>query len=276
MKRKINYVVAVCALACALLNPLAASAGETVRIDCETLPTTDTWIDGTLNVNEFHYYPIEVLTVGKLTIRVQSFFDYCRADILDEDLVSFAVKQYLNGSAGAPATVDFTYYVEPGTYYVRCTGEAGHEGSYRIKALFDEIESTESEPNDDYTTAYPLQKGIEIYGVHTREDAHDFYTFEVEQGQEVKLTVSVADSFKTHLKVYDSDLQLLDEIYDGVAFAEAKTYTYQKSLDAGVYYIDMNTIYTDEGAGPYWIRLGEKTASQQTESTESDKSSPVS
>lgn len=253
-----------------LLCGYAVQAEETVRIDCDILPITDEWVEGTLGINEYHYYPIEISGVGKLTVTAQSFFDYYRVDILDADLVSFATQQYIDGSAGRPATVDFTFYVDEGTYYVRCTGEAGREGEYRVKALFEEVESTEEEPNDDYKTAQPLQEGVQIQGVHTRNDEHDYYMFEISERQDVSLTIHVPDSSKTRFNFYDDDMVLLDEVYDGVAFAEEKTYVYSKNLEPGVYYIDMTTIYTDEGVGPYWIRWGEEKDKQQMAGTEAE------
>lgn len=245
-------------------------ADESVRVDFDPLPITDTWVEGDLEVNEYHYYPIEIPTVGKLTIYAQSFFDYYRVDILNADLLSFAKQENVNGSAGSPVTVDFTFYAEPGTYYARCTGEAGREGAYRLKACFEEIETTEAEPNDDYQTAQPLQEGIKVEGIHTRNDVHDYYTFEIKEEQEIQLTVHVLDSAKTHLKLYDGDMVLLDEVYDGVAFAEEKSYVYEKSLEAGTYYVDLCNEYSDGGGGPYWIRLGDEIESQSIEVLESE------
>ena len=268
MKKSLGWIC--CLLMIIMICGSTVSADDSVRIDFDMLPTTDTWVDGELRIDEYHYYPMELTGTGKLNVRAQTFFDYFRVDILDEDLVSFATEQYINGTAGDPKTVDFEFYLEKGVYYIRCTGEAQREGAYRLKANFEEIESTEEEPNNDYQSAQIIQEGEEIKGIQTKNDEHDFYQFVVDKKKDVKLTVSVEDSSKTHLKLYNEDLILLDEVYDGVAFAEKKTYVYEKTLDAGTYYIDMTTIYTETGCGPYQLRLGERLQKDQAQEIEEE------
>lgn len=232
-----------------------AKADDSARIQFDPVPLDDFWVDGRLDLNEYHYYPVEITATGKLKITAQSFFEYFRTDILDADYVRFAEKGNINGSNGTPATVEFEYYLEPGTYYIRCTGEAGRSGDYRVKALYEELESTEEEPNDDYKMAQLLEAGTEIRGIHTRNDEHDYYKIILEKETDIKLIVSVQDSFTTRFRFYDEDLIMLDEIYDGVAFAEEKSYSYERILPAGTYYIDMIALDVDTGGGPYELCL---------------------
>lgn len=231
-------------------------AQETSRIDFDPLPVTDTWVDGTImGENEYHYYPLEVLKTGKVRVRVQAFCDCMRADILDKDYVQLIKRDYIRGSVGEPATEDIEFYAEPGTYYVRCCQEARYYGiqlggDYRIKVETEDLGCNEQEPNDDYKTAQSLENGVEITGVNTIYDEHDYYKFEIEDEKNVKILVKAKNTYQTHFYIYDSDMVSMEHINGGES-----PYLYEAVLQPGTYYIDMKIENTVDGCGEYGLRL---------------------
>ena len=190
---------------------------------------------------EYHYYPFTVEQVGLVTVRAQLF---CagRVQLLDADLIRWD-EGYFNGSAGAPETKDFVYYLEPGTYYV-CVGNDSSQGDFRIKGILESCPSTETEDNDDYLGAQALPSGETLSGVLTQWDEHDYYTFTLDAETQVYLTANTTlESLMPNLMLYDGDMVKVSEKYGFKGYAEEMT------LSAGTYYIDICG-----NKGPYTIK----------------------
>ena len=174
-------------LALLLALPTAALADDTQFIEHAPFALDDTWVNGSTRPGEYHYYPFTVEQVGLVTVRAQLF---CagRVQLLDADLIEWD-EGYFNGSAGAPETKDFVYYLEPGTYYV-CVGNDSSQGDFRIKGILESCPSTETEDNDDYLGAQALPSGETLSGVLTQWDEHDYYTFTLDVEAQVYLTAN--------------------------------------------------------------------------------------
>lgn len=226
-----------------------ALADDTVRVDFDPLPLTGTWVDGVLEENEYHYYPIVLTETGKLSIKYQSFFEYSYAGFLSADL-EVIYETYARGTMGAPETYSFEYYLQPGNYYIRCAGNPNSRGEYRIKAEFQALETDEIEPNDNYHEAQAIGDGDAVAGVTTRNDLHDYYCFELTGERAVRIVCNVDNgSGSQTFKLYDPDLVPMTEHYC------PQGYVFEDTLKAGVYYIDICTTSADNGIGGYVLKL---------------------
>lgn len=228
-------------LALLLALPAAALADDTQFIEHAPFALDDTWVNGSTRPGEYHYYPFTVEQVGLVTVRAQLFCGG-RAQLLDADLIEWD-EGYFNGTAGAPETQDFVYYLEPGTYYV-CVGNDSSQGDFRLKGILEPCASTEAGDNDTYLGAQALPSGETLSGVLTQWDEHDYYAFTLEAETQVYLTANTTlESLMPNLMLYDGDMVKLSEEYGFKGYAEEMT------LPAGTYYIDICG-----NKGPYTLK----------------------
>ena len=236
--RRIALLLCLLVLA---LGAGAALAEDSQFIEHEPLTLDGVWAEGATRPGEYHYYPFTVEEVGLATVRVQLFCGG-RAQIMDGDLIQWD-EHYFNGSAGAPETHDFIYYLEPGTYYL-CVGNGSSQGDYRLKATLEPCLSDETPNNDDYLGAQVLPSGETLNGVLTQWDEHDYYTFTLDAETQVYLTANTTlESLMPNLMLYDGDMVKVSEKYGFKGYAEEMT------LSAGTYYIDICG-----NKGPYTIK----------------------
>ena len=234
-----RFVLLLLALLLAL--PAAAMADDSQFVEHEPFALDDAWVEGSTRPGEYHYYPFTVEQVGLVTVRAQLF---CagRVQLLDADLIRWD-EGYFNGSAGAPETKDFVYYLEPGTYCV-CVGNDSSQGDFRIKGILESCPSTEMGDNDTYLGAQALPSGETLSGVLTQWDEHDYYTFTLDAETQVYLTANTTlESLMPNLMLYDGDMVKVSEKYGFKGYAEEMT------LPAGTYYIDICG-----NKGPYTLK----------------------
>lgn len=241
--KRLGIRILAMAIALAAACASAALADTTARIDHEPIAVNADWAEGEMRPDEYHYHPFTVEEVGLVTVRVQAFYGNASFDLLDADLVSWKTT-YLSGSAGAPATTDLAYYLEPGDYYVRSNGASNAQGDYRVKVVFAPCASSENEPNDDYHGAQPLSSGATASGVLTEWDEHDYYAFSLREETEVYMTANTESESSQALTLYDGDMVKLDVVYGLNGYAE------ERLLPAGDYYIDISG-----PKGPYTLRV---------------------
>ena len=214
-----------------LALPAAAMADDSQFIEHEPFALDDSWVEGSTRPGEYHYYPFIVEKVGLVTVRVQMFCGG-HVELLDADLIEWD-EGYFNGSAGAPETQDFVYYLEPGVYCLR-NGSDNSQGDFRIKGIFEPCPSTETAESDDYLGAQALPSGETLSGVLTEWDGHDFYTFTLDAEEQVYLTANTTlESLMPNLTLYDGDMVKMSEEYGFKGYAE------EFLLPAGTYYIDV-------------------------------------
>ena len=224
-----KFVLMLLALLLAL--PAIALADDTQFIEHEPFALDDSWVDGSTRPGEYHYYPFIVEEVGLVTVRVQMFCGG-HVELLDADLIEWD-EGYFNGTAGAPETKDFVYYLEPGVYCLR-NGSDNSQGDFRIKGILEPCPSTETEGNDDYRGAQTLPSGETLSGVLTQWDEHDYYTFTIDAETQVYLTAnSTLESLMPNLSLYDGDMVKMSEKYGFKGYAE------EFLLPAGTYYVDV-------------------------------------
>ena len=214
-------------LALLLALPAAALADDTQFIEHEPFALDDTWVNGSTRPGEYHYYPFTVEQVGLVTVRAQLFCTG-RVQLLDADLIEWD-EGYFNGSAGAPETQDFVYYLEPGAYYV-CVGNDSAQGDFRLKGMLGPCPSTETGDNDTYLGAQLLPSGETLSGVLTQWDEHDYYVFSLDTDTQVYLTANTTlESLMPNLSLYDGDMVKIDDEYG------FKGYAGEFLLPAGTY-----------------------------------------
>ena len=228
-------------LALLLALPAAALADDTQFIEHEPFALDDTWVNGSTRPGEYHYYPFTVEQVGLVTVRAQLFCGG-HVELLDADLIEWD-EGYFNGTAGAPETKDFSYYLEPGLYCV-CVDSGSSQGDLRLKGILEPCPSTEAGDNDTYLGAQALPSGETLSGVLTQWDEHDFYTFTLGAETQVYLTANTTlESLMPNLMLYDGDMVKVSEKYGFKGYAEEMT------LPAGTYYIDICG-----NGGPYTLK----------------------
>ena len=214
-----------------LALPAAAMADDSQFIEHEPFALDDSWVEGSTRPGEYHYYPFIVEEVGLVTVRVQMFCGG-HVELLDADLIEWD-EGYFNGTAGAPETQDFVYYLEPGVYCLR-NGSDNSQGDFRIKGIFEPCPSTETAESDDYLGAQALPSGETLSGVLTEWDGHDYYTFTLDAEEQVYLTANTTlESLMPNLTLYDGDMVKMSEEYGFKGYAE------EFLLPAGTYYIDV-------------------------------------
>ena len=228
-------------LALLLALPAAALADDTQFIEHDPFFLDDTWVEGSTRPGEYHYYPFTVEQVGLVTVRAQLFCTG-RVQLLDADLIEWD-EGYFNGSAGAPETQDFVYYLEPGAYYV-CVGNDSAQGDFRLKGMLGPCPSTETGDNDTYLGAQLLPSGETLSGVLTQWDEHDYYVFSLDTDTQVYLTANTTlESLMPNLSLYDGDMVKIDDEYG------FKGYAGEFLLPAGTYYLD---VWGNDG--PYTLK----------------------
>ena len=236
--RKFSFLVCLLLLA---LSASAALADDTQFIEHEPFLLDDAWVEGSTHPDEYHYYPFTVEEVGLVTVRAQLFCGG-QVQLLDADLVQWD-EHYFNGTAGAPDTYDFTYYLEPGTYYLR-SGNGSSQGDFRIKGTLEACLCDETTANDDYHGAQAIPSGETIHGVLTQWDEHDYFTFTLDGETEIYLTANSESGNAQNIALYDSDMVKTAEKYTVQGYAE------NLLLPSGTYYLDVWG-----GKGPYTFRI---------------------
>ena len=109
--------------------------------------------------------------------------------MLDADLIEWD-EGYFSGTAGAPETQDFVYYLEPGTYYV-CVGNDTSQGDFRLKGILEPC----PRHGNGRQRHLPRRAGAALgrdalSGVLTQWDEHDYYAFTLEAETQVYLTAN--------------------------------------------------------------------------------------
>ena len=234
----------ICALLTIALLAVAgtALADETVRIDHAALTTDGEWVEAAIKAQEYHYFPLELAEVGKLTVRVQTTVSGLPFQFLDADLRPWQ-DLYLYGCTGAPDTGDFVFYLEPGSYYVRYNGDSVHAGDFRVKAIFSPLACDEIRENGEEYSAMPLTDGAAVSGVLTEGNDGDVYSFVLDAERELRLVCNSEVEEQQMLTVYDGDMVEMYTQYDLHGFVR------EEKLEAGTYYLRLH------GAkGPYTLR----------------------
>ena len=114
-----------------------------------------------------------------------------------------------------------TLGVIPGeTYYIRLNvGRASRETGYRLGLAYSD-QPTEAEPNNDFTTAFPIEPGIEYRGGKNAGEGQDIFAIKAVSNQEtVRATVHLKHEISNdrdsnfHLTIIRSNQTEIDALY---------------------------------------------------------------
>ena len=197
------------------------------------------------------YYKFVVPSHGKVTVKIHSelaCFQMFARDRGDEWWLK--VRQYCNEGLGF-IEKEYTYYYNPGTYYMYINGTDGwgsSTGNYTIRLDFTPVSTNETEPNDTFATAQAVGNGSAITGTIDCDNWVDMYKVTLNSAGIVYIDMtSYMDQYDWFL--YDaSEKKLVGEeeirLERNAKFGYNKSYMY---LEAGTYYIKI----TDDVHGRY-------------------------
>ena len=218
------------------------SAEDAIRVDCDTVTLNDEWQDYHLDKNEFAYCPFVLPSNGRLNISIQTSFDSSHyVYLLDKDYATVNYASIYGKGAASPETINYSYDMTEGEYYVRVESWNDCQGLFRIKGNFTSSSAPNPDGGDSLKTAVPYQL-TDITGFlssgHNGEfwaeglpeqsqNLADYYKYEAEKGTyDMKLTTIDPDAAIV-CDIYDSSYQQVDHtIYDPTATLELEKGTY--------------------------------------------------
>lgn len=154
-----------------------------------------------------------------------------------------------------------------GTYYLRVTGyqyrndNYGSTGTYTLKIAFMDARENIAEPNNDFSTACPLNFNSRIYGQIALNDRYDIFKFSLQNPIDVKLSItsymryySVSIYNNAGERLWCTDYNTWNE---NVGY---RSDIHKISLTAGSYYMKVtgyqNRNDSGESTGSYNFSLG--------------------
>ena len=105
---------------------------------------------------EYVYCPIVIEDNGRLDVSVQINFEgYHYVGLLDQNY-EVIKREFMDGKgAASPTIINYSYYLTPGTYYVRVESYNGSQGFFKIKATFEKSTVEDENTNINFQTALP-------------------------------------------------------------------------------------------------------------------------
>lgn len=162
-----------------ILNPYQLTFGADYASGAITESERENWI------------LLRTAAVGKVTIETKTYSNNFVAELsLTKSPFDVLTPRLLNsGTPNAPGSTLFSFYLEPGAYFMRITKGPG-TGAYDIRASFTGVNANDTEPNDGIGIAQAITIGKTIRGVLTESDDVDTYSVMVDKPMDVIFQVS--------------------------------------------------------------------------------------
>ena len=204
------------------------------------------------DADEEDWFKIDIPAEGKLTIKISQ----------EESLNIYYKSLYIIDTEDVASERNYTYYGEDlvvsdlaaGTYYILIRLDNGY-GGYSLNTAFAENAYTnDAEPNNDYTTAQPIDFGQNItgrlgYSYWNDTDEEDWFKVNLAVAGPITVSISNEESLSIYYKsihtIIDGELKELGYTY----WAEELQ---MPDLMAGTYYIQ---IHRESGYGGYNLKL---------------------
>ena len=191
------------------------------------------------------YYKINLSTAGNLSIKFTSYIEYYSIFVLDADGKEVWDSKENNWVAEA-GRITNTHILDlkAGTYYIKVDGYyywGNRTGSYNYTTTFISAKENISEPNQQITTASPIQFNSTIKGQIALNDEVDYLSISLPSAG--KLTVKITSEIEYYsLFLLDEDGHELwnEKEVQWVAETNRITNTYTLDLQKGTYYIKVN------------------------------------
>ena len=249
MERKKILLMWLAAVIMSVMFPVCAHAAT------YNLGLNNAWISGNIaSTGNVNYYKIRTTKPGFITIDYQGWsVRDSYVQVLNGDLtVSYDKHNVYYSSSTTPLTYSKVYPVEAGLYYVKVWAYGSNTGDYRLRGGFRPANNTETESNNDFSSAMSLSSGSKITGFLSLSDRVDFYRMYVPSRRKVTIqyTGMIYDSY---ISLWNSDYQQImkKNVYYGSESAP-KSYTYDEYLNAGTYYIKIEP-YSSSYSGRYQL-----------------------
>lgn len=219
-----------------------------------SLNLDNNWVSGSIDTKgDADFYRFYVPQAGFVHIDYQawsiraSYIEIWNADLTDR----YSKYSVYYSSDTNPLTKEQDFGFEPGYYYAKVYAGSGNIGSYKIRGSFRAAANNETEPNDGFEQAMTLGTNQKVTGFFSQTDSLDFYRIVIPATQKVRLTYT-SRVRTSRFTVWDSDFQQISKKDVYYASEESPlTFAYEETLDAGTYYIkiDSNNGY----AGTYQL-----------------------
>lgn len=212
-------------------------------VHAETTLPFDTTISGVITEQSSKdAYKITVPKAGTLTITLKVYFDAAYMELIgaNDERIGHS-EAIFHGRPENPTTLNKVYHLEPGVYtlLVKDYNKTSY-GNYSVIASFDPANNNETEPNNTFTEAMPIQvNGDKIRGFLSLADRDDYYKVELDEPGRLIIDID-SELGRGSLYLYDSNE---NEVYRKYLSDYVGLQILSKShmdLEAGTYYIRMN------------------------------------
>ena len=176
----------------ASFQPVGATISGTSILNPYQLTFGADYASGAITENEReNWILLRTAAVGKVTIETKTYSNNFVAELsLTKSPFDVLTPKGLNpGTPNAPGSTLFSYYLEPGAYFMRITKGSG-TGAYDIRASFTGVNANDAEPNDGIGIAQAISIGNTIRGVLTESDDVDTYSVMVDKPMDVIFQIS--------------------------------------------------------------------------------------
>ena len=222
------------------------------------LKTDGTWSSNAEITKEdnVHYYTITLPGDGKVVVNLQSWTGQIGYKFWDSDLTkTYQSRNLGGGSESEPVTGEMTsMYLPKGTYQIQIfqyTGYTGYSykntGAYRLKVLFTNGNTNETEPNDTPASAIQLGAGKEKTCLMWEDDTYDYFVTTVGADQKLRLKVTLYFSYIT-LGIRDSEYQTVSDT-SGKSLSDVRI-EYGRESESAVKELEYNV-----APGTYYILM---------------------
>lgn len=209
----------------------------------QTMQLNDTFFGGTIEQGgEVDFYNFTIAAPGWVTITYQGWnISYSNYAIYNDDQTEVYDSYNVYGSSDTnPKTSSVTLALEAGTYIVKVWGLENFTGDYKLKGSYQAAGNNETEPNNYFQSAMPLEKNNLVTGFFSETDSVDFYSFTLTAPATVNVMLT-SRMGRIYFSVWNKDfLQVEAKTVYSASESSPITATMQLKLDAGTYYIRCN------------------------------------
>lgn len=214
------------------------------------LPLNGTWSSASItSASEPVYYSITLTTDGTLNLTCQSELITSGWALYSEDLVDEYFSDSINGgSENSPVAKSREYTLKAGTYLLKLYSPSDSSlGNMKVKGQFESVTANDTEPNDTFSQAMPLNTNQEIEGYIAYNDKDDYFKINIPKTGTVEFSITTS-LYLFDIDIYNSKQEKIksNQFY---TYGDTKTNTIQLSVTAGTYYVKISKFYSTHYAG---------------------------
>lgn len=221
---------------------------KTVKADT-VLPFNTTVTGEITEQSSSQAYTVTAEEAGTLTINFTVYFSSALLELRGSNNELVGEYEWVNGgNTGNPKVLQKEVNIEPGVYtvFVKDNNKISF-GKYDLAVAFNPVHNTETEPNQTFTEAMPIQlNGKRIRGFISANDHHDYYKVEVEEAGRLELDI-VSQMRSGTVEFYDAKGDMISR--DSLDYYEGTPVTWKthQDFEAGTYYIHIMGYGSNQG-----------------------------